>query len=40
MDATGTAPSGEKLRVQGCDLFEFRGGKLLRKDSCRKTVER
>ena len=36
---TGTTPSGEKIRVQGCDLFEFRAGKLLRKDSYWKIVE-
>jgi ketosteroid isomerase-like protein len=37
---TGTTPSGEKVRVQGCDLFEFRDGKLSRKDSYWKIVEK
>jgi ketosteroid isomerase-like protein len=36
---TGITPSGEKVRVQGCDLFEFRDGRLLRKDSYWKIVE-
>jgi len=37
---TGTTPTAEKIRVQGCDLFEFRDGKLLRKDSYWKIVEK
>lgn len=36
---TGTTPSGDRVRVRGCDLFEFRGGKIARKDSYWKIVE-
>src|SRR5215831_16189409 len=28
-----TTPKGRSLRVRGCDLFEFRGGLITRKDS-------
>lgn len=35
---TGTAPDGQKLRLRGCDLWEFRDQKIVRKDSYRKTV--
>ena len=35
---TGTSPSGEKIRVRGCDLFEIRDGKIIRKDSYWKIV--
>jgi ketosteroid isomerase-like protein len=37
---TGTARSGERVEVRGCDLFEFRGDKISRKDSYWKIVER
>lgn len=37
---TGTTRSGEKLRVRGCDLWEFRGGKVVYKDSYWKLVEK
>ncbi|HEV2519328.1 MAG TPA: nuclear transport factor 2 family protein [Thermoplasmata archaeon] len=37
---TGTTPQGEKVRVQGCDLWEFEGGKVARKDSYWKIVEK
>ena len=37
---TGTARSGERIEVRGCDLFEFRGDKISRKDSYWKIVER
>lgn len=30
---TGTSTSGQKIEVRGCDLFQFRGGKIIRKDS-------
>ncbi len=30
---TGTTTSGEKLRVRGVDLLEFRDGRIVRKDS-------
>ncbi len=36
---TGTTPEGSRVRVRGCDLFEFRGGKIARKDSYWKIVE-
>jgi ketosteroid isomerase-like protein len=37
---TGTAPDGSALRVRGCDHLEFRRGKVIRKDSYWKIVER
>jgi ketosteroid isomerase-like protein len=37
---TGTSPSGEAVEVRGCDLLEFRDGKIVRKDSYWKIVER
>jgi ketosteroid isomerase-like protein len=33
---TGTTPEGQKVEVRGCDLFTFRGNKILIKDSYRK----
>jgi len=33
---TGTTPEGQKVEVRGCDLFTFRGTKILIKDSYRK----
>ncbi|HZV68596.1 MAG TPA: nuclear transport factor 2 family protein [Saprospiraceae bacterium] len=36
---TGTTSSGINLRVRGCDLWEFRDGKVTRKDSYWKIVE-
>ncbi len=36
---TGTTPSGTRVRVRGCDLLEFREGKIVRKDSYWKIVE-
>ena len=36
---TGTTTSGVKLKVRGCDLWEFRNGKITRKDSYWKIVE-
>lgn len=36
---TGTTTSGVKLKVRGCDLWEFRDGKIIRKDSYWKIVE-
>ena|SRR5688500_750459 len=36
---TGTTASGVKLKVRGCDLWEFRDGKITRKDSYWKIVE-
>lgn len=36
---TGTTKSGERIRVRGVDLLEFRDGKITRKDSYWKIVE-
>ena len=36
---TGTTVKGERIEVRGCDLFEFRGDKIVRKDSYWKRVE-
>jgi ketosteroid isomerase-like protein len=35
----GTQASGEPIEVRGCDLLEFSGGKISRKDSFWKIVE-
>lgn len=35
---TGTA-QGKRIEVRGCDLFEFAGGRISRKDSFWKIVE-
>ena len=37
---TGTTASGVKVNVRGCDHWEFRNGKVVRKDSYWKIVER
>ena len=37
---TGTTTDGDRIEVRGCDLFEFRGDKIVRKDSYWKIVER
>lgn len=37
---TGTKASGEKVEVQGCDLLEFKDGKIWRKDSYWKIIEK
>jgi ketosteroid isomerase-like protein len=36
---TGTTTAGERVDVRGCDLWEFRGGLVVRKDSYWKIVE-
>jgi len=36
---TGTTRDGRKIAVRGCDLLEFRNGKIVRKDSYWKIVE-
>ena len=36
---TGTMSGGTKIRVRGCDLFEFAAGKITKKDSFWKIVE-
>ena len=37
---TGTTTSGEQIRVRGVDLLEFRNGKIIKKDSYWKIVEK
>jgi ketosteroid isomerase-like protein len=37
---TGTTNAGEKIRVRGLDLLEFRNGKIIKKDSYWKIVEK
>jgi ketosteroid isomerase-like protein len=37
---TGTTPEGRPVRVRGCDLWEFRDEKVIRKDSYWKIVEK
>ena len=36
----GTTVDGERLEVRGCDLWTFRGDRIVRKDSYWKIVER
>ncbi len=36
---TGTTTSGVTVKVKGCDLWEFRNGKVIKKDSYWKIVE-
>jgi ketosteroid isomerase-like protein len=36
---TGTTTDGERLELRGCDLWTFRDGKVLKKDSYWKMVE-
>ena len=36
---TGTTTTGQKIEVRGCDLFEFKEGKIRVKDSYWKIVE-
>ena len=36
---SGTTVDGRKVEVRGCDLWEFRGEKIARKDSYWKIVE-
>ena len=36
---TGTTTAGVRLRVRGCDLWEFRNAKITRKDSYWKIIE-
>ena len=36
---TGTTTSGIKVNVRGCDLWEFRDGKITRKNAYWKIVE-
>lgn len=36
---TGTRTDGERVRVRGCDHYQFRDGRVVRKDSYWKIVE-
>jgi ketosteroid isomerase-like protein len=36
----GTPASGPPIEVRGCDFYTFRDGKVIRKDSFWKIVER
>lgn len=36
---TGATPTGSAVKVRGCDHYEFRDGKVVRKDSYWKIVE-
>lgn len=36
---TGTTTEGERVEVRGCDLWTFRHGKIVRKDSFWKIVD-
>ena len=36
---TGTTVDGERIAVRGCDLWTFRDGRVVRKDSYWKIVE-
>ena len=36
---TGTVKDGRAVKVRGCDLFDFRGGACVRKDSYWKIVD-
>jgi ketosteroid isomerase-like protein len=36
---TGTTRGGVRIEVRGCDHWEFRGGKVVRKDSYWKIVD-
>src|SRR3954469_6631550 len=37
---TGTTRDGARIRVRGCDHWEFLDGKIIRKDSSWKIIER
>jgi ketosteroid isomerase-like protein len=36
---TGPGPDGTDLVTRGCDIYEFRGGKIARKDAFRKVYQ-
>lgn len=36
---TGSTPDGRRIRVRGCDHWEFANGKVVRKDSYWKIVQ-
>ncbi|TCS37369.1 ketosteroid isomerase-like protein [Paucimonas lemoignei] len=35
---TATQPNGDKLDLRGCDLWEFRGDKIVKKDTYYKQI--
>ncbi len=37
---TGTMKSGERIMARGCDFYSFRDGKVVKKDSFWKIVEK
>ena len=37
---TGTPASGQRIEVRGCDFYTFREGKVIKKDSFWKIVEK
>ena len=37
---TGTTRSGERIEARGCDFYTFRHGKVIKKDSFWKIVEK
>jgi ketosteroid isomerase-like protein len=37
---TGTTSSGERIAARGCDFYSFRDGKVVKKDSFWKIVEK
>ena len=37
---TGTTPDGVRIHVRGCDHWEFRDGRVIRKDSYWKIVDK
>ncbi len=37
---TGTTPAGERIEARGCDFYSFRDGKITKKDSFWKIVEK
>ncbi|MND07834.1 SnoaL-like domain protein [compost metagenome] len=36
----GTQPDGEKIEYLGCDLWEFKNGKITKKDTYWKIVKK
>lgn len=36
---TATLPSGDRLELSGCDLYEFRGREIVKKDTYWKTID-
>jgi ketosteroid isomerase-like protein len=37
---TGTTKAGERIAARGCDFYSFRDGKVVKKDSFWKIVEK